>query len=103
MRLLLWIVAAAVFVLLLGFAVKNSDPVTVRFFLDLRWHVPLVLVMLIFFAAGTILGITGALGTLLRQRRELGRLRREAQAVETAAAVPAAAARRLPSVVEEHA
>lgn len=77
MRFVLWIPGLLVFVMLLGFAAKNSEPVTVHFFLDLNWHVPLVLVMFIFFVGGVVLGITAALGTLFRQRREIGRLRRE--------------------------
>ena len=78
MRIVLWIPGLLVFLLVLGFAIKNSDPVTVRFFFDLDWHVPLVLVMFLFFVGGMMIGIIGALGTMFRQRREIGRLRREA-------------------------
>ena len=77
MKFVLWIPGVLVFLLLLGFAAKNSDPVTVRFFFDMHGHVPLVLVMLLFFVVGIALGIIGALGTLFRQRREIGRLKRE--------------------------
>jgi lipopolysaccharide assembly protein A len=84
MRIVLWIPALLIFTLLLGFAIKNSDPVTVRFFLDLNWHVPLVLVMFLFFLVGVALGIIGALGTLFRQRREIGRLRREVRSGDRA-------------------
>jgi len=76
MRFVLWIPGLLLFLMLLGFAAKNSEPVTVHFFLDLHWYVPLVLVMFIFFVGGVVLGITGAMGTLFRQRREIGRLRR---------------------------
>lgn len=84
MKFVLWIPGVLVFLLLLGFAAKNSDPVTVRFFFDMHGHVPLVLVMLLFFVVGIALGIIGALGTLFRQRREIGRLKREIQFVEPA-------------------
>lgn len=77
MKFVLWIPGVLVFLLLLGFAAKNSDPVTVRFFFDVHGHVPLVLVMLLFFVIGIALGVIGALGTLFRQRREIGRLKRE--------------------------
>jgi uncharacterized integral membrane protein len=36
MRYLGWIAKVLVFVLLLGFALKNTDPVTVRYFLGLE-------------------------------------------------------------------
>lgn len=70
----LWIV---VFVLLLGFAVKNSDTVTVRFFFASAWQLPLVIVMFLFFLAGAAFALVGVLATAMRQRREILRLRRE--------------------------
>lgn len=76
MRFVLWIPGLLIFFMLLGFAAKNSEPVTVNFFLGFYWYVPLVLVMFTFFVGGVVLGITGVLSTLFRQRREIGRLRR---------------------------
>lgn len=81
MRPFVWLLRAALFIVLLGFAVKNSNIVTLHFFFDSSWHLPLVAVMLIFFAAGAAVGVTAALSTFLRQRREIVRLRREAEAV----------------------
>jgi uncharacterized integral membrane protein len=93
MRVTLWILRMVFFLLLLGFAVKNSDPVTLRFFFDAHWQMPLVLAMLIFFGAGVLVGFTGALGTLFKQRREIGRLKRSSPVPADAPSVPA-----LPSV-----
>jgi lipopolysaccharide assembly protein A len=67
----------AVFLLLLGFAVKNLDGVTVRYFLGLEWHAPLVLVLLTFFAAGVSLGVAPSIAIVVRQRREILGLKRE--------------------------
>jgi uncharacterized integral membrane protein len=67
------------FILLLAFAAKNTEPVALRFYFDLVWQAPLVLLLLAFFAAGAVLGLIAALGTLLRQRREIVRLGREAR------------------------
>lgn len=102
MKLLLWIAGFVVFSLLLAFAAKNSDPVTVRLFFDGRLQVPLVLVMLMFFGAGMVLGIFGALGTLFRQRREIARLKRE-NAGTTMAKPVLRRTESLPAVIEEHA
>jgi len=103
MKIVLWVPAAIVFLLLLGFAAKNSDTVTVRFFFDAHWHVPLVLVMLLFFVAGIAMGVIGALGTLFRQRREIARLQRDRPPQETAQAVAVRRSDEPLAVIEEHA
>jgi lipopolysaccharide assembly protein A len=75
-RILAWAIRLAVFVLLLAFAAKNVEPVTLRFYFDLAVQAPLVLVLFGFFAAGALFGILALVPTLLRQRRELGLLRK---------------------------
>ncbi len=78
MRILTWAIRLALFILLLAFAAKNTDPVTLRFFFDSAWQAPLVALLLAFFVAGALLGLMAAAALLLRQRRELQRLRRDA-------------------------
>jgi lipopolysaccharide assembly protein A len=75
MRYLAWIAKFVLFVLLLGFALKNTDAVTVRYFLAQEWRAPLSLVLFLFFGAGAALGVAAALPMLYRQRRELASLR----------------------------
>jgi uncharacterized integral membrane protein len=89
MRLLTWTVRIVWFIVLLAFAARNTEPATLRFYFDLAWEAPLVLLLLAFFAAGALLGLAAALGALLRQRREIGRLRREARARSTTRELPA--------------
>ncbi len=79
MRIVIRTAWLLLFILLLAFAAKNTEPVALRFYFDLVWQAPLVLLLLAFFAAGAVLGLIAALGTLLRQRREILRLRREAR------------------------
>ena len=69
------------FVLLVAFAAKNVEPVTLRFYFDLSLQAPLVLVLFGFFLLGVIFGIAALLGTLLRQRREISLLKRPAEPV----------------------
>jgi len=94
MRMVTWTIRLALFLLLLVFAVRNTEPVTLRFWFDQAWQAPLVMVLLAFFAAGALLGLAAMLGVTLRQRREIARLRREAatapqpQAQLQAAAAP---------------
>ncbi|MBC6961643.1 MAG: LapA family protein [Nitrosomonas sp.] len=45
-----------IFLFLLSVAVKNSEMVTIHYYLGLEWEVPLVVVLLICFAAGTLFG-----------------------------------------------
>ena len=82
------VAAVAVFLLLLGFAVKNSDSVAVRYFLGLEWQAPLVFVLLVFFATGIVLGVTASLGIIVRQRRQILGLKRELRGVTSAAVAP---------------
>ena len=84
MRYLLWILKFALFVLVLAFAVKNTELVTVRYYFGGEWQSPLVFVLLVAFCAGVAIGLAAALSTLVRQRREIallkGKLRRTDQA-----------------------
>jgi uncharacterized integral membrane protein len=97
MRIVTWTVRLLLFILLLAFAAKNTEPVALRFYFDLAWQAPLVALLLAFFAAGALFGVGAALATLLRQRRELQRLRREA---ERGADMPSGAAPTPPSPAE---
>ena len=76
MRALVWLLRAAAFVLLLGLAIMNDRAVELRFFLDTNLVAPLSLVILAAFAAGAAVGVTAALVTLVRQRRDISRLKR---------------------------
>jgi len=80
MRALTWAIRIALFVLLLALAAKNTDPVTLRFYFDLAWQMPLVAALLAFFAAGVALGLLAMLGSWFVQRRRIARLEREADA-----------------------
>ncbi|KRH78634.1 hypothetical protein FERRO_16260 [Ferrovum sp. JA12] len=77
-----WIVRIVVFILLLGFAVKNVEPVTLKYFLNYQWHEPLIVFLLIFFIVGVSVGLLVATGSLFKQRRELQHLRREFNQLE---------------------
>ena len=76
MRVITWAIRIALFVVLLAFAAKNTDPVTLRFYFDLAWQAPLVALLLAFFAAGAALGLIAMSGSYLAQRREIARLQR---------------------------
>lgn len=83
MRYLVSLLKIALFVFLLGFAVKNSELVTLRYYFGYQWQMPLVLIILIFLAIGAALGVAACLGYLFRQRRELQRMRQTLSASRT--------------------
>lgn len=80
MRFLIWSLRLALFLLLLGFAVKNDQAVVLRYFFGFEWQTSLVVALLCFFTAGVAIGLLAMLGSLFRQRRELAALKREQQA-----------------------
>ena len=76
MRYLTWLLRAILFFMLLGFAVKNDQPVVLRYFFGYEWQSSLVVVLLLFFAAGAGVGMLAVLGNIFRQRREIAVLKR---------------------------
>jgi lipopolysaccharide assembly protein A len=76
MRYMLWVVKIALFAFMLTLAVKNTDPVAVRYFLGYEWRAPLIFVMLVVFCVGAAFGLFSMLGQILRQRREISLLKR---------------------------
>lgn len=81
MRYLSWAVKGALFLLILSFAVVNTDPVTVRYYLGHQWQAPLVLVLLVALCLGAALGLLVGLVQTLRLRRRIAALERELQAL----------------------
>ena len=76
MRYLLRILKIVLFLVVFLFMVKNTDTVTVHYYLGAEWQAPLFLVLAIAFGAGVALGLMACLGRIFRQRREIAALRR---------------------------
>lgn len=77
MHYLIWFVRIVLFLLLLGFAVKNADTVRLRYFFGYEWQAPLMLILLIFFTLGVAIGVLACLGKIFRQRREITALKKK--------------------------
>ena len=77
MRYLIWALRLLVFVLVLLFALKNTEPVTVRFFGDYQAEMGLIVVMLLTFVVGAFMGLLLTVPAGVRRRREVQRQRRE--------------------------
>ena len=82
MRIVTWAIRLAVFLLLVAFAAKNAEPVTLRFYFGLALEAPLVLVLLAFFGAGALFGVLALLMPLARQQRRIAALRKQLSSAE---------------------
>ena len=69
MRLLSWLIRAFIFFTLFAFALNNQQFATVHWFFGVQWRTPLVIVVLVAFAAGCAVGIVAMLPDLWRRRR----------------------------------
>ena len=88
MRAIAWLIRILVSLLLLGFALENTEPVMINFFLGYYLEAPLVAVLLGILLMGCFVGALLMLPGFLRVRREAARLRREV-ARTTVNALPA--------------
>lgn len=80
----MWIIKGALFFLILSFAIVNTDPVTVRYYLGYSWEAPLILVLLVVACGGALVGLLAGLFQALRLRREIAVLKRELRAAQDA-------------------
>ena len=77
MRYLIWFPRIVLFVLLLGFTLKNAETVTLRYYFGYEWDAPLILIILLSFALGHAIGIISCIGKILRAKREMATGRRK--------------------------
>lgn len=78
MHILIWILRVLVVLLLVWFAAKNADLVTLNG-VGGALRAPLALVLLAFFGAGLLLGLLSALYSIFRLKREIRSLNRALQ------------------------
>ncbi|MGJ7494142.1 LapA family protein [Variovorax sp. RT4R15] len=96
MKYLLWLLKAAIFFTLFAFALNNQHDATVYFFFGTYWRAPLVLVVLVAFAGGLVVGALGMLPGWWKHRAAAAQV--PAEATPASAAAPAAAGTDLPAV-----
>ena len=85
MRYIVWALRLIVFLAVLLFALKNTDPVGVTFYGDWAIQgVPLIVVMLSTFILGAAFGLLLTVPASLRRRREVARLRKELERIQAA-------------------
>ncbi len=77
LRLFSWLLRGFLFLVLLLFALKNTETVRLRFLFDLVWETPIAFLLLVTLVIGAALGLIAGLPRLFAQRREIARLREE--------------------------
>jgi uncharacterized integral membrane protein len=87
MQPIVWIVRFAIVIVLVWFAVKNAQVITLHGLPDQTLQAPLVFVLLVAFVAGTVIGLLAWIPTVVRQRREIARLKRAAERQAAVAAI----------------
>jgi len=85
MRVVSWLLRAFIFFTLFAFALNNQHTAAVHWFFGVQWHTPMVIVVLVAFAAGCAVGVVAMLPGVWRRRSEA------AAAPSPAPAAPAAA------------
>ncbi len=74
MRYLGLLAKLLVFLLVLGFALKNSQSVVFHSYLGYVWQAPLIVMLGLAFVLGVLTGALALLPTLFRLRREVGKV-----------------------------
>ena len=97
LRLLQWLLKAAVFFTLFAFALNNQQDTRVHFFFGTHWQAPTVLVVLTSFALGVAVGVLGMVPRWLKHRNAARSTQVPAPAAEGAA--PATAPKASPSPI----
>lgn len=69
MRILVWLVRAAIFFTLFAFALNNQQEAGVRWFFGQEWRAPMVFIVLAAFALGCGFGVFAMVPSWWRQRR----------------------------------
>ncbi len=83
MGFITWVFRLLVFVVILGFALSNTDPVKLKFFAtDLSWSMPLVVHLLLFFVSGVVLGLLAVLPSWYKGRRNISKLEKETRKLQ---------------------
>lgn len=76
------ILALLLIILIATFAVLNTDPVPVNFaFAVVSW--PLVMVILVSLLIGALIAVLISMSTLLKERKEVKRMKKEVSSFET--------------------
>lgn len=96
MRIFVWLVRAALFLVLLAFALNNQHEASLKWFFGHEWSTSMVFVVLISFTLGCVLGVLAMVPSWWQHRRA-AQQRQEAAARSDSADSPVSDNASLPS------
>ena len=102
MQAIVWILRFFIVVILVWFAVKNSQLIDLHGLPEQKWQAPLAFVLLVVFVGGVVIGLLAWIPTVVRQRREIARLRRAGEHEAQVAAITDPAGTRVPPGSDIH-
>lgn len=70
MRMLVWLFRVALFFVLFAFALNNLEEASLRWFFGYEWRTPMVVVVLVAFACGCVVGALAMLPGRRRPRND---------------------------------
>ncbi|HEY0818990.1 MAG TPA: lipopolysaccharide assembly protein LapA domain-containing protein [Rhizobacter sp.] len=73
MRIFIWLVRAALFFVLLAFALNNQHEVSLKWFFGHEWRTPMVFVVLAAFTLGCVFGVLAMVPSWWRARQAVRR------------------------------
>ena len=76
MNTAVWILRVVIGIILVWFALKNAQPVKIYGIGEQWWEAPLVVMLLVVFVGGVLIGLLAWVPTVVRQRREIARLKK---------------------------
>ena len=82
MKYFIGLLAFALFLVLLGFAIKNMGIVELHYYLGFVWAAPLSLMLLLSLMLGVLLGVIACIKPLTTMRKQLMTLRREIETLK---------------------
>ena len=87
MRFFVWLFRAFIFFALFAFALNNQQEAAVRWFFGFEWRAPMVIVVLVAFAAGSAFGVLSMVPSWWRHRR-VARLQEPAATMQVQVTMP---------------
>lgn len=82
MKIISRIIALILFVAFFGFALKNDQIVTLQYFFGYAQSAPLVILLLVFFLSGAVLGVLAMVPMVFRHRRDISRHKKTIAEIE---------------------
>lgn len=82
MKIISKIIAVILFIVFFGFALKNDQIVTLQYFFGYSQSAPLVILLLIFFLSGAVLGTLAMVPMVFRHRKDISRHKKTIAEIE---------------------